>query len=86
LLLGNEPSPGYELIEKSFRKSIEDDESVGATVPAAQTRFYLAKMFFCKGDSDRAHKMMTNLRNCFEKYEIPVWRQKCDHELEPYHF
>ncbi len=86
LLLGNEPSPGYELIEKLFRKSIEDDESVGAAVPAAQTRFYLAKMFFRKGDSDRAHKMMTDLRNCFEKYEIPVWRQKCDHELEPYHF
>jgi tetratricopeptide (TPR) repeat protein len=86
LLLEKEASSEYDKIESLFNESIENDEKLGAIVPASQTRFYLAKMLFRKGDADRAYKILTDLVGCFEKYDMPVWRQKCEHELEPYHF
>jgi len=43
-------------------------------------------MFFRKGNSIRAHEILTDLRRRFEKYDMPIWRQKCDREFEPYHF
>jgi class 3 adenylate cyclase/tetratricopeptide (TPR) repeat protein len=86
LLRDNKNQPEYEKIEELYNKSAKDDESVGAVVPAAQTRFHLAKMLFRKGDSENAYRLLTNLRNCFQKYDIPVWRKKCEYALEPYHF
>ena len=86
LLLDNENQPEFDKIEKLYNKSAKDDESVGAVVPAAQTRFHLAKMLFRKGDSESAYRLLTNLLDCFQKYDIPVWRKKCEYALEPYHF
>lgn len=86
LLLGKETAPDFSEIEKYFLKSIHDDERVGAVVPAAQTQYYLAKMLYRKGDSDRAHAMFKDLRNRFENFGIPIWQEWCSRELEPYRF
>ena len=86
LLIDNENQHDYDKIEELYNRSAQDDESVGAFVPAAQTRFHLAKMLFRKGESERAYKLLTYLRDCFQKYDIPIWCKKCESELEPYHF
>jgi tetratricopeptide (TPR) repeat protein len=85
-LLDSEFSLEYDQIEEFFSESIKGDERVGAIVPASQTRFHLAKMLIRKGDADRSNKILIDLRDCFDKYDIPIWRQKCDLALEPYHF
>ena len=86
LILLNEASPDYFKIEACFEKSIKGDEDVGATVPAAQTRYYLAKMLARKGDSERSLKMFTDLHSNFQSLDLSVWQQKCKQELEPYRF
>lgn len=86
MLLGNDASPDPAMIEDAFQKSMEKDLLVGAVVPAAQTRFHLAKMLYRKGDADKAHEILTSLCNYFDKYDIPVWRKKCEREIEPYRF
>ena len=86
LILMNEASPDYFKIEKCFEKSILGDEDVGAIVPAAQTRYYLAKTLARKGDAERSLKMFTDLHSKFQSWDISVWQQRCKQELEPYRF
>jgi len=86
LILMNEASPDYFKIEECFEKSIIGDEEVGATVPAAQTRYYLSKTLARKGDAERSLKMFTGLHSNFQRWDISVWQQKCKQELEPYRF
>jgi tetratricopeptide (TPR) repeat protein len=82
LLLMAETSPDYTQAEECFQKSIQGDEEVGAAVPAAQTRFYLAQMLARKGEVERACEILTGLRSHFQSWSIPVWQQKCEQELE----
>ena len=63
-------------------KSMQGDEEVGAVVPAAQTRYYLGRMFARKGEAGRTHEMFTELQSHFQSWGIPVWQQKCEQELE----
>jgi tetratricopeptide (TPR) repeat protein len=79
-------SPDYAKIEACFEKSIKDDEEVGALVLAAQTRYYLSKGLARKGKVERSLKMLKDLQNKFQEWEISVWQQKCKQELEPYSF
>ena len=82
LLLAAEDFPDYPLTEDCFQKSIQIDEEVGAVVPAAQTRYYWARMLARQGEVERAREMLTDLRSTFQSWCIPVWQQKCEHELE----
>jgi tetratricopeptide (TPR) repeat protein len=86
MLLSSETAPDFMEIEECFQKSIHDVEIVGAVVPAAQTRYYLAKMLSRKGEVNHANKLFRDLRDGFEAFDIPVWQHKCDIELEPYCF
>jgi tetratricopeptide (TPR) repeat protein len=81
LLFMAEASPDYISAEACFQKSIQGDEEVGAVVPAAQTRFYLAKVLAQKGEVERSREVLTELSNYFQGWSIPVWQQKCEQEL-----
>ena len=82
LLLMAEASPDYTRAEECFQKSIQDDEEVGAVVPATQTRYHLARMLACKGEAGRTREMLTELRSQFQSWGIPIWQKKCEQELE----
>jgi class 3 adenylate cyclase/tetratricopeptide (TPR) repeat protein len=82
LLLMMKASPDYTQAEECFQNSIQVDEEVGAVVPAAQTRFYLARMLARKGEVGRTRKMLTELRCHFQSWNIPVWQQRCAQEFE----
>ncbi|MGD8882839.1 MAG: AAA family ATPase, partial [Desulfobacterales bacterium] len=82
LLLMAEACPDYLRAEECFQKSIQGDEAVGAVVPAAQTRFYLAKVLAQKGEVERSRSLLTELRSEFQSWGIAVWQQKCVRELE----
>jgi tetratricopeptide (TPR) repeat protein len=82
LLLMAEASPDYMRAEEYFQKSIQGDEEVGAVVPAAQTRFYLAQVLAQKGEVERSRSLFTKLRSEFQSCGIAVWQQKCEQELE----
>ena len=75
-------SPEYTRAEECFHKSIQGDEEVGAVVPAAQTRFYLAQVLAQKGETERSRSLLTELRSQFQSWGIAVWQQKCEQELE----
>jgi hypothetical protein len=77
-----EASPDYTRAEECFQKSIQGDEEIGAVVPAAQTRIYLARMLARKGETGRTREMLTKLRSQFQSWGLPVWQQKCEQELE----
>jgi hypothetical protein len=51
-------------------------------VLAAQTRFYLAQMLAQKGEVERSRSLLTELHSQFQSWDIPVWQQKCEQELE----
>jgi tetratricopeptide (TPR) repeat protein len=82
LLLMAEASPDYMRAEACFQKSIQGDEAVGAVVPAAQTRFYLARVLAQKGEIERSRSLFTELRSGFQSWGISAWQQKCEKELE----
>jgi class 3 adenylate cyclase/tetratricopeptide (TPR) repeat protein len=82
LILMAEASPNYTRAEECFQKSIQGDEEVGAVVPAAQTRYHLARMLVPRGEVGRSREVLTELCNHFQNWNIPVWQQKCKQELE----
>jgi tetratricopeptide (TPR) repeat protein len=82
MLLLAEASPDYIQAEACFQKSIQGDEAVGAVVPAAQTRLYLAQVLAKKGEIERSRETLTDLLSHFQGWSIPVWQQKCEQELE----
>ncbi len=82
LLLMAEGSSDYTFAEECFQKSIKGDEEVGAVVPAAQTRYYLARMLAHKGEVESTREMLTELRSQFRNWGISAWKQKCEQELE----
>ena len=82
LLLMAEASPDYIRAEACLQKSIKGDEEVGAVVPAAQTRYYLAQMLVRQGEVRLPREILSELRNKFQEWNIPVWKQKCDQGLE----
>jgi hypothetical protein len=75
-------SPNYTQAEESFKNSIQGDEEVGAVVPAAQTRFYLAQLLARKGEVERSRSMLSELNSQFQSWGIPVWQQRCELELK----
>ena len=82
LLFMAEASPDYMQVEVCLQKSIQGDDEVGAVVPAAQTRYHLARMLARKGEMERSRAMLAELSNHFQIWNIPIWQQKCEQELE----
>jgi len=77
-----ETSPDYSQAEECFQNSVQVDEEVGAVVPAAQTRYYLARMLARRGEVGRTREMLTELRSQFQSWNIPVWQQRCEQEFD----
>jgi class 3 adenylate cyclase/tetratricopeptide (TPR) repeat protein len=75
-------SADYTAAKECFQRSIRGDEEVGALVPAAQTRFYLARVLAQKGKVERSCSLLTELRSQFQGWGIPVWKKKCERELK----
>ncbi len=82
LLLGAGSPPNFEQAEVFFEQSIKADETSGAVVLAAQTRFYLAQMLAQKGEVERSRSLLTEIRGQFQDWDIPAWQQKCEQVLE----
>jgi len=82
LLLMAEASPDYTRAEECFQKSIQGDEEVGAVVPAAQTRFYLAQVLAQKGEVERSRSLLSEICDQFRDWDIPVWQKKCEQAVE----
>jgi len=76
----------YRKIISFFEASIKGDESVGAIVPAAQTKYYLSKILMRSGGEKGSLDMLTNIYNQFKSWGLSVWEKKCKQELEPYQF
>ena len=85
LLMMAEDSSDYPRVKDCFHKSIQGHEEVGAIVPAAQTRYSLARMLARQGEIRRAREMLAELRSHFQSWSIPIWQQKCEQELEALH-
>jgi tetratricopeptide (TPR) repeat protein len=81
-LMASSSPPNFEQAEVFFEQSIKADETSGAIVLAAHTRFYLAQMLVQKGEVERSRSLLTELRSQFQSWGIPVWQQKCERELE----
>ena len=81
-LLASSSPPNIVKSETSFIKSIRADEASGVVVLAAQTRFYLSDLLAQKGELKRSRDMLTEIRDKFEKWEIPVWQKKCEQALK----
>jgi len=81
-LLASSSPPEFEQAELFFEQSIKADETSGAVVSAAQTRFYLAQMLAQKGEIDRSLSLLNELRSQFQNWGIPSWQQKCEQALE----
>ena len=77
-----EAPPDYMRAKECFQKSIQGDEEVGAVLLAAQTRFYLAQVLAQKGEVERSRSLISELRSQFQNWSVPVWKQKCEQELE----
>jgi class 3 adenylate cyclase/tetratricopeptide (TPR) repeat protein len=84
LILMNEAQLDYQRIRICFESSIKADEDMGAIVPAAQTKYYLAKFMTQQGDEKDSNNIFTNLYESFQKWGIFAWEKKCEREREPY--
>jgi len=81
-LLASGSPPNFEEADVFFERSMRADETSGAVVLAAQTRFYLAQMLAQKGEVDRSRSLLAEIRSHFQDWDVPVWQQKCEQALE----
>jgi tetratricopeptide (TPR) repeat protein len=84
-LLATSSPPECEQAELFFERSVNTDETSGAVVSAAQTRFYLAQMLAQKGELDRSLSLLKELQDQFRNWRIPFWQQRCEQALEAIH-
>ena len=64
-----------------FERSIQADEASGAVVLSAQTKYYLARMLTQKGEIESSRTILTEIRDLFENWEIPIWQKRCEQTL-----
>jgi len=75
-------SPDYARADEFFQKSITADETSGAVVLAARTKYYRADMLARKGEIDRSRSLLDEIQTQFQNWGIPFWQLKCDQALE----
>ena len=80
-LLTEADSPDYAGADKFFLKSIDADETSGAVVPAAQTKFHRAALLARMGEAESGRFLLTEIQKKFENWVMPAWRLKCERAL-----
>jgi tetratricopeptide (TPR) repeat protein len=81
-LLTSSDSPDFGNARLFFEKSIQADETSGAVVQAAQTKYYLAQMLAQEGEIERSRDILSDIRDMFENWVIPFWQSKCNQALD----
>jgi class 3 adenylate cyclase/tetratricopeptide (TPR) repeat protein len=84
LLNMSEPTYASDEVEECLQKSIAADETVGAVVPAAQTRYHLARNLAYKDEKTKSRKLLTKLSDQFDNWDIQVWKDKCSEALSAF--
>jgi tetratricopeptide (TPR) repeat protein len=74
--------PDYSRADELFLESIDADESSGALVPAAQTRFHRAGLLACMGDVQSGRKLLLEIEKQFQIWDMPTWQMKCEKVLK----
>jgi hypothetical protein len=74
--------PDYSRADELFLGSIDADESSGALVPAAQTRFHRAGLLACMGDVQSGRKLLLEIEKQFQIWDMPTWQMKCEKVLK----
>ena len=80
-LLASGRPPDFEQAAVFFERSIQADESSGAVVLSAQTKYYLAQMLTQKGEIERSRRILTEISDLFENWQIPFWQKRCEQAL-----
>ena len=75
-------SPDYAGADEFFQKSIHTDETSGAVVPAARTKYYRADMLARKGEIEPSRSLLGDIQKQFQKWRIPAWQLKCEQALQ----
>ncbi|MHC4105911.1 MAG: tetratricopeptide repeat protein, partial [Planctomycetota bacterium] len=75
-------SPDYAGADEFFQKSIHNDETNGAVVPAARTKYYRADMLARKGEIELSRSIFNEILDKFENWGIPFWQKKCEQALQ----
>jgi len=81
-LLSSGGSLDFNQAEAFFEKSVRTDETSGAVVLAAQTRFYLGQMLAQKGEIDRSLSLLNELRSQFKNWGIAFWQKKSEQAMK----
>ena len=76
-LLAAEAAPDLAGAAAAFERAIAADQAQGVAVPAAQTRYWLARVQAERGDLRTARAGLRDLEHRFEVWGIPVWARKC---------
>jgi DNA-binding SARP family transcriptional activator/class 3 adenylate cyclase len=81
-LLGAQSRPDFPEALAAFERSILADESQGAVVPAAQTRYWMAVVLARGGEIEHARAMLGDLRKRFGSWGVRAWEMRCARALE----
>jgi tetratricopeptide (TPR) repeat protein len=80
LIAMSEP-PDYARADALLQNSIDADETSGALVLAARTKFYRTDILARMGDIDAGRSLLCEIQKLFQKWGIPVWQRKCEQAL-----
>jgi tetratricopeptide (TPR) repeat protein len=75
-------SPDYARADELFQKSIHTDETSGAVVLAARTKYYRADMLARQGKIEPSRSLLTEIQKQFQGWDIPAWQLKCEQALK----
>jgi len=75
-------SPDYARADEFFQKSIAADETSGAAVLAARTKYYRADLLARKGEIEPSRSLLHEIQNQFQHWGIPAWQLKCEQALQ----
>ena len=81
-LLAIADSPDYAGADLLFQKSIDADETSGAVVLAARTKYFQADLLARNGDVESSRALLLELQKLFQNWGIPSWQLKCEQALQ----
>jgi predicted ATPase len=70
-------SPDYARADEFFQRSIHKDETSGAVVLAARTKYYRADMLARKEEIESGRSLLGEIQKQFQNWGIPAWQLKC---------
>jgi ribosomal protein L40E len=78
----NADSPDYAGADLLFQKSIDADETSGAVVLAARTKYYRADLLARQGEIEASRSLLAEIQRQFQHWGMPAWQLKCDKALQ----